>query len=65
MLGAWNSHFLALTGRNFADIFEEDRLPPILLKLEQKWRTLTGQLEALPVLPNAREGTVEVNLRKR
>lgn len=49
-----------MTGRTFADIFEEDRLPPILVKLEQKHRSLSGRLEALPVLPNAREGTIEV-----
>lgn len=49
-----------MTGRDLADIFEVDRLPPVLLQLEQKLDGVTGQLEALPALPNAREGTEEV-----
>lgn len=62
MLQAWKDHFLAMTGKNFADIFEEDRLPSVLLRLNQKHCSVTNELEALPVLPNEREGTVRVQL---
>lgn len=49
-----------MTGRNIADIFEEDRLPPFFMRLKQKHSIVTDQLDALPVLPNARESSVEV-----
>lgn len=53
-----------MVGRKFTDIFEEDRLPPVLSKLLQKHDNLTRQLESIPMLPKTREGTAKVNACK-
>lgn len=58
---AWNAHFLVMVGREFGELFQEDRLPPVLRDLIRKSQDLAGELESAPSLPSAREGTSEVS----
>ena len=60
MMEAWNNHFLVMVGRKLTEVFERERLPPVIAKLEQKREVLTQQLESIPSIPSAREGTAEV-----
>ena len=57
---AWNGHFLVMVGRQYEELFEEGRLPPVLRDLTSKSRDLERELESAPSLPGAREGTSEV-----
>lgn len=64
LIEAWQQHFLVMVGKNFTDVFEEDRRSPLLSNLLQKSTSLMDKLEGLPELPNARIDGTKVGMAK-
>ena len=59
---AWQQHFSIVVGRNFTDVFEEDRLPQLLSHLVQKSSSLIDKLKGFPELPATRIDSTKVRV---